>query len=210
MYAYLNGKLAEKTADIVVIECAGIGFELKIPLSTFEQLPAEGEMAKLYTYTYTNDEGTRLFGFFTRQEKELFRLLININKIGPKLALALMSYISVKELLTAIISNNATIIAKTPGFGKKTAERLIIELKDKIETISALDAKDFISSETNSADTGFINQMWVELDAGLTSLGYKSFEIRKALQNVKITDKMTTQEALKACIQYIYMKRNDL
>ena len=126
MYAYLNGLLAERTPDMVVIDCGGIGFELKIPLSTFEQLPAAMETVQLHVHTDTNEEGTKLFGFKTKNEKEMFKLLINLNRIGPKLALAIMSTMSIKELITAVISNNTSMLEKTPGVGKKSAERLIV------------------------------------------------------------------------------------
>ena len=210
MYSFLNGLLAEKMPDTIVIECGGIGFELKIPLSTFEMLPEIFETVKLFVYTFHNEEGTRLFGFFTKQEKELFKLLINVNRVGPKTALAILSSISIKDLVTAILTNNSTIIAKTPGLGKKSAERLIIELKDKIEIISELEQEKNKSFETEQQNLGFNYEMMTEVDTALISLGYKNFEIRKALQNVKITEKMTTQEVVKDCIKYIYLKRNEI
>jgi len=213
MYAYLNGILSERTPDLAVIECGGIGFELKIPLSTFDQLPEISQIVKLYVHTYTNEDGTKLFGFWTKNEKEIFRLLINLNRIGPKLALAIMSSMSVKDLITAVISNNPTIIEKTPGIGKKSAERLILELKDKIEDISEFDNERFKKTETFLDDgvnnSGMKKDMWIEVDSALTSLGYKNYEIRKALQSIKILDNMTTQEVVKNCIKFIYLKRNE-
>ena len=209
MYAYLNGVLTEKSPDMVVIDCNGIGFELKIPLSTFEQLPDLDEMTKLNVYTLQNDEGTRLFGFFTKAEKELFKLLININRIGPKLGLAILSSMTIPELLKAIISGNPKAIAKTPGLGNKSAERLIIELKDKIEQISEFDIEMNKNTATPAGNNSIIDTVWNEVETALLSLGYKSFEVRKALQNVKFADKMTTEELVKNCIKYIYMKRNE-
>ena len=210
MYSYLNGLLTEKTPDLVVIECNGIGFEVKIPLSTFDQLPDKNQSVKLLIYTYHNDEGTKLFGFFKQQEKELFKLLINVNRIGPKIGLAILSSLSVKELIKAIISNNDNIISKTPGLGKKSAQRLIIELKDKINDISELDIETAQITqniqETNQQESGLLNQ---EVESALTALGYKPYEIKKAFQNIKFTDKMTTQEIVKSCIKYIYLKRNE-
>ena len=209
MYSYLNGILTEKTADQAVIDCNGIGFELKIPLSTFEELPAVNEKAKLYVYTYHNEDGTKLFGFYSKQEKDLFRLLININGVGPKSALALMSSITIGDLITAIITQNVNIITKAPGFGKKTAERLIVELKDKIENISDLDVKKSQSLETDLSNSSLLNSMMTEVESALVSLGFKPQEIRKTLQNVKISDDMSIQDVVKSCIKYIYMKRNE-
>jgi len=211
MYSYLNGILAEKTPDIVVIDCGGIGHELKIPLSTFEQLPDVMETVKLFVYTYHNEEGTKLFGFYKKQEKELFKLLISVNRIGPKLALAIMSSMSIKELITAIISGNINVIAKTPGLGKKSAERLIVELKDKIEDISELDTERLKKSETSSDnEVNNVGGMWTEVESALTSLGYKNYEIRKALQSVTLSEKMSTQDVVKGCIKFIYLKRNEM
>ena len=212
MYSYLNGILAEKTPDSVVIDCGGVGYELKIPLSTFELLPAQDEQVKLFVFTYQNDDGIRLFGFYKKQEKELFKLLININKIGPKTALALMSSISIKELITAIISQNFMTLTKAPGMGKKTAERLIVELKDKIEDISALDDSD---KQTHTPEQSEINSLgmntdqWTEVESALSQLGFKQFEIRKALQSTKINNKSNTSEIVKDCIKFIYLKRNE-
>ena len=210
MYAYLNGVLAEKTPDTIVIDCGGVGYEIKIPLSTFDMLPEAFETVKLFIYTFYNDEGTRLYGFFTKQEKELFKLLINVNRVGPKTALAILSSMSIKDLITAILTGNAKILSKTPGLGQKSSERLIIELKDKIEMISELDVEKHIYSETQSQNLGLNNGVWTEVENALTSLGYKNFEIRKALQNVKADDKTTTQEIVKNCIKYIYLKRNEV
>ena len=210
MYSYLDGILTEKTPNTVVVDCNGIGFELKIPLSTFDNLPDMFEKIKLYIYSFHNEEGTRLFGFFTKQEKELFSLLITINRVGPKIALAILSSISIKDLIKAIMTNNSNIIAKTPGLGKKSSERLIIELKDKIEQIADLDIEKTTSSVTFSPDLGLNNEIWSEVETALVSLGYKNFEIRMALQSVKITEKISTQDVVKSCIKHIYLKRNEI
>ena len=209
MYSYLNGVLAEKTPDTVVIDCVGIGFEIKIPLSTFELLPELFETVKLYIYTIQNEDGTRLFGFFKKQEKELFKLLINVNRVGPKTALAILSSISIKDLITAIMTNNINVISKIPSLGKKSSERLIIELKDKIEQISELDLEMTKETCTQTGKYELQDSNWNEVETALLALGYKSFEIRKALQSIDISDNLTTEEILKSCIKIIYMKRNE-
>ena len=209
MYSYLQGILSEKTADTVVIDCNGVGFELKISLSTYDLLPGVNETIKLFVYTLTNDEGTRLFGFYHKQEKELFKLLINVNRIGPKIALSILSSMTIEDLIKAIISENPKIIAKTPGLGNKSAERLIIELKDKIELISGLDLEMTKNRAINKTGLGAVDTLFNEVEAALLSLGYKPFEIRKALQSIKIDDKMTSEEILKVCIKDIYVKRNE-
>jgi len=209
MYSYFTGILAEKTSDSIVVEVNGIGWELKIPLSTYNSLPEQQATVKIYVYTHQTEDDTRLFGFFTKPEKELFKLLININKIGPKLALALMSHISINDLLTAIVTQNHNIIAQIPGFGKKTAERLIVELKDKIDNISSLEVKSPTENETNLPKSSLNSIMINEVENALTSLGYKSAEIRKTLSSVPIDSDMSIENIVKACIKYIYLKRNE-
>jgi Holliday junction DNA helicase RuvA len=206
MYSYFTGTLSEKTPDTVVIDTGGIAFELKIPLSTFEQLPDILETTKLFVQTIHNDEGTRLFGFFSKNEKELFKLLINVNRVGPKTALAILSTLSVKELITAIITGNTKLIAKTPGLGQKSAERLIVELKDKIEDLSDLDRENTSSSVSTS---DIKPDIYIEVEAALTQLGYKNYEIRKALASISQTEAFSTGDLVKQCIKFIYHKRNE-
>ncbi|MCK9329190.1 MAG: Holliday junction branch migration protein RuvA [Candidatus Cloacimonetes bacterium] len=202
MYNYLYGILSEKTADRVVIDCGGIGFEVKIPLSTFDLLPDKNEKIKLLIHTYHNDEGTRLFGFFTQAEKDTFKLLINVSRIGPKIALSILSNLSVNDLVSAVMSNNDSLISKAPGLGKKSAQRLIIELKDKISEITP-------SKDISHNNTIISSDKWQEVDTALLALGFKSFEIRKATQELIFKDTDKTQDIVKACIKYIYMKRNE-
>lgn len=202
MYSYLKGILTEKEPDKVTIDCNGIGFEVKIPLSTFDQLPALNENTKLLIHTYHNDEGTRLFGFFNQSEKDLFRLLINVSRIGPKIALSILSTLSVNDLINAVITNNDTIISKSPGLGKKSAQRLIIELKDKISEISNQD-----TGPDKNISISF--DKWEEVETALNSLGYKSFEIKKAIKELSFKESDKTQDIVKSCIKYIYQKRNE-
>ncbi len=202
MYSYLNGILTDKTPNCVTIDCNGIGFEVKIPLSTFEALPESNEKVKLLIYTYHNDEGTRLFGFYTQAEKDTFKLLINVSRIGPRIALSILSTLSVSELISAVLYNSDFVISKTPGLGKKSAQRLIIELKDKISEIS----QDRTISHTNSSIS---SDKWQEVDTALMALGFKTYEIKKATQELSFNDTDKTQDIVKACIKYIYMKRNE-
>jgi Holliday junction DNA helicase RuvA len=214
MYSYFKGILTEKSPDTVVIECGGVGYELKIPLSSFDLLPSLNELVKLYVYAHTKEDGTRLFGFYKQQEKELFKLLINISGIGPKTALAIMSSISIKELITAVISQNYNIITKAPGMGKKTAERLVVELKHKIEDITDIDSgtgeiEQVDITKDEAVQSGYNNDIWHEVESALTSLGFKSYEIKKALQSIKIKDKTDTSAIVKESIKFIYLKRNE-
>jgi len=209
MYAYLNGILSEKIPDYVVVDCQGIGFELKIPLSTFAQLPNVLDLVKLFVYCHTNEEGTKLYGFYTKQEKELFILLINVNRIGPRSALAILSSISVSDFITCILTNDLKSLSKVHGIGKKSAERLVVELKDKVEEFYENYVPLSFSAGSPKASTGIPLSITNEVEAALLALGYKNYEIRKAIQCVKINENNNTEEFVKHCIKYIYLQRNE-
>lgn len=138
MIAYVRGSLAEKSPSRVVIEAAGVGYELLVPLSTYERLPREGEEVKLLVYHSVREDDETLFGFATRREKELFSKLTLVSGVGPKMALAILSGGSVGELTLAITSGNAKRVSSVKGVGKKTAEKICIELKDKLDAVEAL------------------------------------------------------------------------
>jgi len=201
MYSYLEGLLAVKSPILVTLDCNGVGYEVNIPLSTFDQLPEKGIKTRLYIhYSFTELDGAKLFGFSSLLEKQLFRLLISVSKIGPKLALATLSGLPVKDLISAIQSENSGLIATIPGIGKKTAERLIIELRDKMFD---LDGGEVSAGRTGSSD------LIQEAESALVTLGYKQFEIRKSIASlVKDGDFSSSEEIVKAVIRALYTKRN--
>lgn len=202
MYAYINGILTQKTPVSIVIECGGVGYEIFIPLSTFDNLPEISKQVKLQIhYSFNDIDGVRLFGFFSVEEKELFRYLISISKIGPKIALSILSGLSVEDLIHAIQTCNVDLISTIPGIGKKTAERLNIELKDKVSNIK-------IAGETYISKLG-ISEIVQEAETALITLGYRQFEIRKEIsRQVKNNDFTTSEEIIKAIIKSLYKKRN--
>lgn len=133
MIATLTGTLREKTPPTLLIETpGGVGFEVWVPMSTFYTLPATGETVRLVTHHVVRDDEQQLFGFATRAERDAFRLLIRINGVGPRIALALLSHLTVSELKGAVAEQQSARLVKIPGIGKKTAERLLLELKDKL------------------------------------------------------------------------------
>ena len=202
MYAYINGILTQKTPVSIVIECGGVGYEIFIPLSTFDNLPEISKQVKLQIhYSFNDIDGVRLFGFFSVEEKELFRYLISISKIGPKIALSILSGHSVEDLIHAIQTGNVDLISTIPGIGKKTAERLNIELKEKVSNIK-------IAGETYISKLG-ISEIVQEAETALITLGYRQFEIRKEIsRQVKNNDFTTSEEIIKAIIKSLYKKRN--
>ncbi|MGN0847765.1 MAG: Holliday junction branch migration protein RuvA [Kiritimatiellia bacterium] len=138
MIAYLNGILAEKDISKVVVECGGVGYEAAIPLSTFDRLPAEGGAVKLFTHHEVREDAQLLFGFATRQERDLFELVTTVSGVGPKLALAVLSGLTVGDIQLAVSQGDAKRLASVKGVGKKTAERIVVELRDRINPIEAL------------------------------------------------------------------------
>ena len=140
MIAYVRGMLAEKGFDRVIVEAAGVGYELFISLSTYDKLPREGEDVKLLAWHCVREDDEMLFGFAAKEEREMFLKLTQVSGVGPKIALAILSGTSIGELSLAIASGNAKLIASVKGVGKKTAEKICVELKDKVNAIAALAA----------------------------------------------------------------------
>lgn len=138
MIAYLKGVLAEKEITRVVVECHGVGYEAAIPLSTFDRLPAEGAEVKLYTHHEVREDAQLLFGFATKPERDMFRLVTTVSGVGPKLALAVLSGLTIGDLQLAVSQGDAKRLAAVKGIGRKTAARIVVELKDKINPIEAL------------------------------------------------------------------------
>ena len=139
MYSYLKGELSEKYPTTIVVDCNGVGYDLFIPLSTYDKLPEIGKEVKILVhYSFNESDGVRLFGFYADEEKSLFRQLINISKVGPKLALSVLSGLSVSDLIRAVQIGDVDLITTIHGIGKKSAERLVIELKDKVGDITTI------------------------------------------------------------------------
>ena len=145
MIAYLSGKLLEKEANSVIVDVGGVGYDVMIPLSTFYDLGEIGEDVSLRIFTYVREDTLQLFGFKTIRERELFLLLISVSGIGPKSAITALSGMSADEIIGAIRQNNLARLNSIPGVGKKTAERLVIELRDKIAKLSAISSEEMKS-----------------------------------------------------------------
>ena len=200
MYAYIKGELAEINTDHIVIEAGGIGYQVFISLQTFDYLPSVGENLKIYTYLYLREDAMILYGFLTKDDLELFKLLISVSGIGPKGGLAILSTLEADDLRFAILSGDAKAISKAPGVGGKTAQRVILELKDKLSLEDAFEAKTE-HVQKNAATAGGS----VKNDAvmALTALGYSSTESLKAVSAVEITEDMDVEEVLKAALKHL-------
>ncbi|MBO4709752.1 MAG: Holliday junction branch migration protein RuvA [Kiritimatiellae bacterium] len=179
MIAYVRGTLAEKEPDRVVIEAGGIGYELLIPVSTFDRLPKEGGEAKLLAWHCVREDDEALFGFATKEEREMFLKLTQVSGVGPKIALAILSGSSIGELSLAIASGNAKRISSIKGVGKKTAEKICVELKDKVNAIEALAA----TSRRGGAE-GEKAPMLRDAVLTLTALGFSDEAANKMVSKV--------------------------
>lgn len=200
MYAYIKGKLAEINTDHIVIEAGGIGYQVFISLQTFDYLPSVGEDLKIYTYLYLREDAMILYGFLTKDDLELFKLLISVSGIGPKGGLAILSTLEADDLRFAILSGDAKAISKAPGVGGKTAQRVILELKDKLSLEDAFEAKTEHVQKNAAAAGGSVKNDAV---MALTALGYSSTESLKAVSAVEITEDMDVEEVLKAALKHL-------
>lgn len=199
MISFVKGPVAEIFEDTVVIECGNIGYEIHVPVSVLQKLPGVGREAKLYTYFQVREDAMCLYGFLNRQDLQIFKQLISVNGIGPKGALGVLSALSPDDLRRAIVSGDAKAISKAPGVGAKTAQRIILDLKDKI------DLKEFLLPVlTEEESTGSIaGGVAGEAIEALTALGYSSVEAGRAVKKVEVTESMTAEDVLKASLKHL-------
>ncbi|MDD4091316.1 MAG: Holliday junction branch migration protein RuvA [Smithellaceae bacterium] len=177
MIALLTGKIAYKGISHVVVDAQGVGYRVFIPLTTFYALPEADQAITLHIHTSVKEDAIHLFGFYTREERELFQLMISVSGIGPKVALNILSGISSAELLEAISTGNLTKLMAIPGIGRKMAERLILELKEKAMKKIAADAIPAADAKQKQAE-----RMREDVLSALMNLGYKAGAARDALE----------------------------
>lgn len=199
MIGYLKGEVASVYEDHVVLEVMGIGYNIMMPLSSATTLSREDKNVKIYTYLAVREDAMLLYGFITKDDLDLFKLLIQVNGVGPKVALALMTYLNSDDLRFAISAGDAKTISKAPGIGSKTAQRIIIDLKDKVivdATFRELDrANDLAINEFNMSDAK------AEAVSALTALGYASKEASMAVKKAEVSDDSDVEEILKAALR---------
>ena len=192
--------------DVIVVETGGIGLAVHVPLSLLEELPALGEEVTVYTYFQVREDAMTLYGFLHRQDREMFKQLIGVNGIGPKGALGILSVMRPDDLRIAIVSGDAKAISKAPGIGAKTAQRLILDLKDKVDLEEVM-MSSFGGGKENSSDAGAsaagMAASAKEAVAALTALGYTGMEASKAVKKVEITENMSVEDILKASLKHL-------
>lgn len=188
MIGQLRGELISKRTDIVVIDVGGVGYLVTVPASIYHKLPPEGDKIELKIYTHVREDQLQLYGFLTEGEKEIFLTLLSVNGIGPKMALTLVSEISPGDLKQTILSGNVQRLTSISGIGKKTAERIILEMKEKIQKLSII-----IQASDSVIETDSLK----DLISALSNLGYKQNEIDRVVSNLKPrVAKESTFEAL--------------
>ncbi len=204
MIAYIKGELSGVYTENIVMEQGGIGYEISVPASVMPQLPPLGEKLKIYTYLYVREDAMKLYGFLTREDLEIFKLLITVSGIGPKGALGILSVITPDDLKFAILAGDVKAIAKAPGIGQKTAGKVVLELKDKLKLSEvfeeSLHTNGRKSTEVESGENADIRNEAVQ---ALTALGYGSTEALKAVRQVKITEDMSVEDLLKQSLKHI-------
>jgi len=187
MYSYIEGIITEKTPTIAILNVGGIGYEIHISLTSYEQLGNINEKAKLYTHLHVRDDAHLLFGFYSREERKLFLQLMSISGVGPRLAQSILSGIKISELKRAIIGEDIQVLTSITGVGKKTAQRLIVELKERIEKVEKIHAGE------GTAALGITEEAML----ALVSLGYNKSVAERSIKKVlNESEKDITIEAL--------------
>ncbi len=177
MIGRIRGVLIEKSAPDIQVEVNGIAYELQLPMTSLFKLPPLGEEVTLHTHFVVREDAQQLFAFFERKDKSLFRALIKVNGVGPKMALGILSSVEADELVALVLNNDVSALVAMPGIGKKTAERLIIELRDRLKDLGAAHGADQSSgSAAQSAKAAAI-----EAETALVSLGYKPPQAARAI-----------------------------
>ena len=206
MIAYVNGILESIEEGLAIVDVGGIGMNVFISGSTMDRMPGIGEMVKVYTYTNVKEDAFTLFGFLSRDELSLFKLLITVNGIGPKGGLAILSVMSPDDLRFAIIAGDSASIAKAPGIGKKTAERITLELKDKIKVTE----DSLLSQGGDSLDGDLLGDNLSAKDetvAALVALGYNNSDAMRAVRKVLGTEEgaaANTEDLLKLALKEMF------
>ncbi len=197
MIAYIKGELTETNENGIVVESGNIGYAIAVPVTVLEQMPPLGSPVKIYTYLYVREGILDLYGFLSKDDLNIFRLLLGVSGIGPKGALGILSAITPDDLRFAVLSGDAKTISRAPGIGSKTAQRLIIDLKDKLSLEDAFESKYEHQRSGRQTFSGGRN----EAVLALTALGYSQAEALRAVSDSGATDEMSSDEVLKLALK---------
>lgn len=196
MFAYIKGVLETKQNNFVVIDVQGIGYKVFMPSNSIENLGELGETVKVFTYYYVREDNISLYGFSSNEELRMFELLISVSGVGAKSGIAMLSEITPSEFAISVITNDVARLTKISGVGKKTAERIILELKDKLKTEQAIEAKEEVKSAIKE------DSKVQEAISALQVLGYNKREIEKAFEKIN-TEELELEEIIKQGLKYL-------
>ena len=202
MISYIKGPLTAIEEDVIVVEAGGVGMGIHVPLSVLDRLPGIGREVTVYTYFQVREDAMSLYGFLNRQDRDMFRQLIGVNGVGPKAALGILSTMTPDDLRMAIVTGDAKAISRAPGIGPKTAQRLILDLKDKISMEEVLGnlALPCDGGASAALGTASMGEAAKEAVQALVALGYSNMEANKAVKQVEVTETMTAEDVLKASL----------
>ncbi len=199
MLAYIHGSLAYVGENFIVVDNSGMGYRIYTSGMCLDHLPSIGESIKIFTYMHVREDEVSLYGFPTNEELEVFKVLIGISGVGPKVALSILTTLTINELHLAVASDDVKAISRANGVGAKGAQRIILELKDKLHMEDMLDAayQDAVGGPVKTTNAT------KDVMEALTSLGYGNTESYRAIQKVQDADKLTADQLLKAALKYM-------
>lgn len=206
MISYVKGPLMGIEEDVIVVEAGSLGLAVHVPVSLLPELPGLGQEVTVYTYFQVREDAMTLYGFLHPQDRDMFRQLLGVNGIGPKGALGILSVLRPDDLRLAIVSEDVKALAKAPGIGTKTAQRMILDLKDKIsmdDVLGSMASGTDLGTGSGAAAMAWLAEAAKEAVQALVALGYTNSEASRAVKQVEIVDGMTSEDVLKASLKHL-------
>ena len=206
MISYVKGPLMGIEEDVIVVEAGSLGLAVHVPVSLLPELPGLGQEVTVYTYFQVREDAMTLYGFLHPQDRDMFRQLLGVNGIGPKGALGILSVLRPDDLRLAIVSEDVKALAKAPGIGTKTAQRMILDLKDKIsmdDVLGSMASGTDLGTGSGAAAMAGLAEAAKEAVQALVALGYTNSEASRAVKEVEIVDGMTSEDVLKASLKHL-------
>lgn len=201
MFDYIRGTIEEVREDAIVLDHDGIGFLIFVPATVLTRIAGRGADVTMHTYFHVTESVMTLFGFLDREDKRMFELLLGVKGVGPKAALSILGTLPLDELRFAVLSGDAKAIARSPGIGSKTAQQVILDLKDKIDLAESVEARLDGGAAADGSSGAMLGDVRDEAILALTALGYGQAESYRAVRSVEIADGVTTEEILKAALK---------
>ncbi len=205
MISFIHGELAEIQDGMIVVEASGVGYGIRVPATLIGALPSIGEEVKIYTYFSVTQNGVELCGFLTPEDREMFTMLLTVSGVGPKGALGILSAMAPDDLRMAIVTGDSKAISRAPGVGSKTAQRIVIDLKDKLDATEVFNTALDSGSGRDAVVSGNVAMHNAAKEAveALVALGYSQMEAGSAVKKVDVTKDMTVDQILKASLKFL-------